>query len=146
MSELLNFESSTDELLWVAEALDKGLVKEGDKHPVSAIVEARNGRGFLINVFVGGQDICDFAWKKSKPGKLLAELFLDPDKAKNNRIMLTMQSSVKCAQLSSEKAEGLEWYKQVDDDINKLFPTQVRAGKSPVITNGTKEPNLAPSK
>jgi hypothetical protein len=139
MAELLNFSQSSDELLWVAEALDQGIVKEKAQHPVTSIIEAKNGRGYLIVADVNGTDVCDFAWKKSTPGKLLAAIIEDPSKADDNQIMLTMQSAVKCACLTAKAVKNTKWFKTLEADTVKITCAPATVGNVRKLTGEIKE-------
>lgn len=133
---LLDFGDDSNDILWMGEAIDAGVVPEGTKLEIRNIARTTDGRGFLIECDYQGETIFDYAWKKGKTGQALSTMFSDPTEADGNHLLCKAQKKVKNAVLLAEELPGCRWELSTvgDKEILSFFasakkPVQLRTAK-----------------
>lgn len=105
----LNFSSSSDDIVWVADAIEQKLVPLKALIDVTHVTATNNGRGYVIHGEDKGIEICDYIWAKSGAGKLMTRIFADPSLADDCFMVMVAQLTVKNCQLISGEAAGNRW-------------------------------------
>ena len=137
----LNFEDSSDEILWMADALQEGYVEPKTSIEVVQVLATKNGRGFLVKCLHNGLEICDYAWAKSTVGKVLKSLCENPREGDDQVILCRCQAAVKNAVLSVISQAGTAWVpvdledgrlgvERVDLELAEPTPEKSKKGKS----------------
>jgi len=121
---LLNFESSTDEIVWVSDALLLGWVEADQLLDVVEVVQTKSGKGYLITCEKDGYTIGDFTWKNSKAGKMFTALITNPSLGDGNKIQLKMQAAISSAVLQSVEDDSTIWLTFEEDDRLFLRPAK----------------------
>ncbi|HEY9659905.1 MAG TPA: hypothetical protein V6C65_15725 [Allocoleopsis sp.] len=124
----LNFDSSADDILWTAEALHQGIVKDGEMMPVDQIIRTANGMGFIITCQANKCTITDYVWGKSKIGVHLNALLENPSEGANTSIQCKAQDKIKNAVLKTVEVNGASWVAMTDEkgrDLVAYVPKKV---------------------
>lgn len=109
MAQLLDFGQDTDSFVWMAEAIDTGMVKAGEELEIQTIAKTTSGTGYIIECRKGAELIYDYAWSKGKTGQVIQSMFTDPSVADDNHLFCKAQNKVKNAVLVAKQTEGVEW-------------------------------------
>lgn len=125
---LFESQSESQEFLWVAEALETGVIKHGQMLEVAQITATASGNGYILRCELSdGEDVYDFAYKKSKPGKTLTAMFDDPTVGDGWMVVVKAQDKKRCAVCDSRAVEGLTWMLGEENDNATLTPAKKRA-------------------
>lgn len=125
--------SGNEDILWMGEAIDQGMIKKGDVIPVQSIRKANSGKGFTITGLHESGDIVDFVWAKSQNGKILTAAFADPHELYECKLDLIAQKDRKNAAINCEELVGAYW--EVDSEGDLVF-----------MYNGAGEPSVKTTK
>ena len=116
----LNFSSSSDDITWVADALEQNLIPHKALIDVTHITSTNSGRGYVIHGEEKGKEICDFIWAKSGAGKLMTRIFAQPSLADDCFMTIVAQQAVKNCELLSGESKGTRWRLETIDGKQTL--------------------------
>lgn len=127
-------ESHDEDFTWMSEAIEQGLVKEGEWLIVQSIHETQSGNGFVFSVDTPNGFVYDFAYRKSSVGKVLASVFDDPTMADDNQFEVKAQKALRRAVLRVTENASLEWSLFGEESRTLVKAVKPTNGKVPAKT------------